>query len=87
MQAVFGNCESKKHRLGNICKYFPSSISINKSRRCWRNSWQKITKTKSITRKDAGFMSVTGKRFYVECMLNLAVRLRSTWLGTEIGDK
>ena len=36
--------------------------------------WQKTTKTFRIMRMNAGFRSVTGKRFYVEPMLNLAAR-------------
>ena len=36
--------------------------------------WQKTTKSFRITRKNIGFRSVTGQRFDVEPMLNLAAR-------------
>ena len=71
MRVVFRSCKSKKYPLANICEYqyFSSSISIKKLM-LLENF---LPKTFRITRKYAAFRSVTGQRFYVEPMLNLAM--------------
>ena len=76
MRGVFRSCESKKYTLANICeyRYFSSRISIKKLTLLENFVAKKTTKTFRITRKNAGFRSVTGQRFYVEPMLNLAAR-------------